>query len=185
MVELGNVAEANGIWLLDVGLSGGRDRAEAADLTLMVGGPQRTFHEAKEVLDALGSYVLHLGPLGAGSVVKLANNIVWLATRVYAIEALRLARAYGLSEEVVREAMMRSTGDCWIIRTWDESDRILLETNGIPSGGAISALDAARAVDQQLPAVAMLSELTAGAYEDRVTYLHEKRGGGTYTSEKP
>ena len=80
----------------------------AADgsLAIMVGGSDEAFAAARPALDAMGSKVVHAGPIGAGTRMKLARNLIHFVAFTAATEAQRLAEAAGLDlvalGEVVR-----------------------------------------------------------------------------------
>ena len=75
-------------------------------LAIMVGGPADAFAAARPALDVLGSKVVHAGPLGAGTRMKLARNLIHFVAFTAVTEAQRLAEASGLDlvrlGEVVR-----------------------------------------------------------------------------------
>src|SRR5437660_7919667 len=65
-----------GVAFLDAPVSGGSQGAEAGTLTIMVGGDAATFERLRPVFAAMGTTenILHVGPVGAGEVVKLVNQ---------------------------------------------------------------------------------------------------------------
>src|SRR4051794_37517530 len=65
---------ADGIGFLDAPVTGSRPRAEDGTLTIMAGGDEQEFARARPVLEAMGRLVVHVGPQGHGSTVKLLNN---------------------------------------------------------------------------------------------------------------
>lgn len=67
------LAEA-GVEFADCPVSGGTNGAEAAALTIMVGGAKETFERALPVLQHLGRRIEHLGAVGAGHAMKAINN---------------------------------------------------------------------------------------------------------------
>jgi len=88
---------ASGHRVLDAPVSGGAMGAADGSLALMVGGDEDAFAAAAPVLDALGSKVVHAGPIGAGTRFKLARNMMHFIAFTAATEAQRLAEAAGLS----------------------------------------------------------------------------------------
>jgi 3-hydroxyisobutyrate dehydrogenase len=95
--ELATTAAAHGVKVLDAPVSGGAMGAAAGSLALMVGGDAAAFAAAEPVLRALGSKVVHAGPIGAGTKFKLARNMMHFIAFTAATEAQRLAEAAGLS----------------------------------------------------------------------------------------
>ncbi len=64
--RLAEELEAAGLVHLDAPVSGGPMGAEAASLTIMVGGTQEAFASLRNLLHDLGSLVVHVGPAGSG-----------------------------------------------------------------------------------------------------------------------
>jgi 3-hydroxyisobutyrate dehydrogenase len=98
--------EALGVRVLDAPVSGGPMGAADGTLAIMVGGDEATYAVAEPVLTRMGSKVVHAGPLGAGTRMKLARNLVHFVAFTAVTEAQRLAEAGGLDlvalGEVVR-----------------------------------------------------------------------------------
>jgi 2-hydroxy-3-oxopropionate reductase len=94
-------AAAVGIEVVDAPMSGGDRGAREATLSIMVGGAEAAFATVAPVLNAIGGRVVHLGPLGAGTVAKLCNQLVVAGTLTALGEALGLARHAGLDEEAL------------------------------------------------------------------------------------
>ncbi len=68
-----------GVDFADCPVSGGTNGAEAATLTVMVGGDTTTFERARPILACFGKRIEHLGPVGAGSALKAVNNALLAA----------------------------------------------------------------------------------------------------------
>lgn len=96
---------AEGHTVLDAPVSGGAMGAADGSLALMVGGTDEAFAAARPVLDALGSKVVHAGPVGAGTKFKLARNLMHFVSFTAATEAQRLAEAAGLSIKELGEVV--------------------------------------------------------------------------------
>jgi 2-hydroxy-3-oxopropionate reductase len=97
--------EAKGVDFLDAPVSGGEPKAIDGTLAIMVGGKREAFDRAAPVLARMGSSVTHTGPVGAGNVTKLANQIM-VACNIAAMgEALVLATKAGLDPQIVFEAV--------------------------------------------------------------------------------
>lgn len=97
---------AEGLTVLDAPVSGGPMGAAAGSLAIMVGGSGDAFDVARPALEAMGSKVVHAGPLGSGTRMKLARNLIHFVAFTAATEAQRLAEAADLDlvalGEVVR-----------------------------------------------------------------------------------
>jgi 3-hydroxyisobutyrate dehydrogenase len=98
--------EALGVRVLDAPVSGGPMGAADGSLAIMVGGDDAAYAVAEPVLARMGGKVLHAGPLGAGTRMKLARNLIHFVAFTAVTEAQRLAEASGLDlvalGEVVR-----------------------------------------------------------------------------------
>ena len=90
---------------LDAPVSGGEPKAIDGTLAIMVGGDQAVFDKLSPILHLMGSSVTLTGPVGAGNMTKLANQII-VACNIAAMgEALVLATRAGLDPEVVFNAI--------------------------------------------------------------------------------
>jgi 3-hydroxyisobutyrate dehydrogenase-like beta-hydroxyacid dehydrogenase len=108
--ELGALATARGIELLDAPVTGGVERAAAGKLTTFAGGEEAALERARPVIEGYSSRVIHLGPLGSGQVGKLANNMMSIANMAVIVEALALAEANGLDKQAVIAAALAGSG---------------------------------------------------------------------------
>ncbi|NMO91597.1 NAD(P)-dependent oxidoreductase [Actinomycetospora sp. TBRC 11914] len=108
--RVGALAAEHGVEVLDAPVSGGRARAFDGDLTVMVGGAPEVFERARPVLDAVGSLVRHVGPLGSGEALKLVNNYLFTAQLGVLDEAVGLLRALGMDPREAVTAIASSTG---------------------------------------------------------------------------
>lgn len=103
--KAGKACEQRGVEFLDAPVSGGEPKAVDGTLAIMVGGKQTAFESVRPLLDVMGSSVTLTGPVGAGNVTKLANQIM-VACNIAAMgEALVLATRAGLDPEVVFNAV--------------------------------------------------------------------------------
>ena len=103
--KVGAACAAKGVRFLDAPVSGGEPKAIDGTLAIMVGGDEAVFREMEPVLRSMGSSVTLTGPVGAGNVTKLANQIM-VACNIAAMgEALVLATKAGLDPTVVFNAV--------------------------------------------------------------------------------
>lgn len=114
VVELEALARARGVDLLDAPVSGGAKGAKAGTMTVMVGGAAEALERARPVLATFATHITHLGPPGAGQLIKLLNNNLAYANLSLGIEALELARALGMdavaAARIIRTSSGMSTG---------------------------------------------------------------------------
>ena len=103
--KVGQACAARGVEFLDAPVSGGEPKAVDGSLAIMVGGKADVFEKVRPILATMGSTVTLTGPVGAGNVTKLANQIM-VACNIAAMgEALVLATKAGLDPEVVFNAV--------------------------------------------------------------------------------
>ena len=98
--RIANTLEARGCALLDAPISGGPEAAVAGSLAMMVGGPAEAYQRALPLLEVLGKRVVRCGPNGAGSSVKLVNQVLVTIHSVAAAEALAFAEHSGVDPEL-------------------------------------------------------------------------------------
>jgi 3-hydroxyisobutyrate dehydrogenase-like beta-hydroxyacid dehydrogenase len=94
--QLEVTASRHDVLVLDAAVSGGPMGAIEGTLAIMCGGSQAAYDAAKPVLDRMGTKVVHAGPIGAGTQMKLARNLMHFTAFTAATEAQRLAEAAGL-----------------------------------------------------------------------------------------
>ncbi|WP_404991754.1 NAD(P)-dependent oxidoreductase [Cupriavidus pauculus] len=106
--EIAQALAAQGIEALDCPVSGGTVGAQAATLTIMVGGRAEALEKVRPLLECLGKTITHIGGNGAGQVAKLCNQIAQVVNIEGIAEAMRFANAQGVDTSKVFQAM--STG---------------------------------------------------------------------------
>jgi 3-hydroxyisobutyrate dehydrogenase-like beta-hydroxyacid dehydrogenase len=99
IVELAAEIEQLGCSMIDAPVSGSVAAAAAASLTIMAGGRTSAVEQARPVLEAMGSTVVHLGDSGRGSVMKLCVNAIVHSLNGAVSEALVLAERSGIPRE--------------------------------------------------------------------------------------
>lgn len=96
-----------GIEMLDCPVSGGTRGAQAATLSIMVGGKAEVLQRARPLLEKLGSAITHIGGHGAGQVAKACNQIVQVVNIQGIAEALLFARANEVDPGTVVAALQK------------------------------------------------------------------------------
>lgn len=103
--KVGAACAEGGVEFLDAPVSGGEPKAIEGTLAIMVGGKQEVFDAVTPLFACMGSSATLTGPVGAGNVTKLANQIM-VACNIAAMgEALVLATKAGLNPDVVFQAV--------------------------------------------------------------------------------
>jgi 3-hydroxyisobutyrate dehydrogenase len=108
---------ARGIAMLDAPVAGGVEGADAATLSVMVGGDRAAFERIQPVLRAIGTRLFYCGPSGNGAIVKLCNNLSSQAQIAAAGEILTLGLKAGVDLSVLADVIGASTGTCRAITT--------------------------------------------------------------------
>jgi 3-hydroxyisobutyrate dehydrogenase len=109
------LATAQGMLSLDSPVSGGIGGAEAASLTMMVGGSKAAFEAGKPFLEAVGKRVVHCGDAGAGQAAKICNNMILGISMIAVSEGFVLAEKLGLSHQALFDVASTSSGMCWAL----------------------------------------------------------------------
>ena len=104
-----------GVAMLDAPVSGGDIGAQAGTLAIMVGGEEETFERCLPVLQAMGKTIVHVGPSGAGQVVKLCNQIAGALNLLAAAEAIGLARRAGVDPNKMLEVVSAGAAGSWML----------------------------------------------------------------------
>ena len=101
---------AKGVAMLDAPVSGGTERAQSGELSIIAGGDTATFDACGDVFKAMGANLFHVGPLGSGLAMKLVNNMLIQVNRVAVAEALVLGVKAGLDPQKIYDVVRVSTG---------------------------------------------------------------------------
>ena len=168
-------ARSGGACVVDAPVSGGPMGAGQGSLAVMVGGPLDAFEQCREAFSPWASLVVHAGKVGDGTRMKLARNLITMASFTAAAEAQRLAEAAGLDlvelGNVVRHSdkvtggpgaiMFRNTaspaqpGDPWL--------DVLVHTRELGEKDLSLVIDLGRELGVDLPVAELaLQQLAAG-----------------------
>ncbi|HEY2104244.1 MAG TPA: NAD(P)-dependent oxidoreductase [Candidatus Binataceae bacterium] len=104
---------AQKVEFLDAPVSGGEPGAIEGTLTIMVGGSREAFERARPLLDQLGKRITHMGPVGAGQMTKLVNQVAVAVNLEATVEALLLAVRGGLDPTLALEAIGAGAAASW------------------------------------------------------------------------
>ena len=107
---------AKGVSFLDAPVSGGASGAETGTLSTMIGGDAAALDRVRPLLAAFTARQFHVGPVGAGSVVKLANQLMVAANTLAAMEAATFAARAGIDPQTLLDVVSVSTGDSFMFR---------------------------------------------------------------------
>jgi 3-hydroxyisobutyrate dehydrogenase len=143
--RLASRAAASGIGTLACPVTGGVHRAEAGDITVLVGGPQQLFEAHAPALRAMGGRVIHLGGIEQAAVTKVVTNMLAFIHLIAAGEALMLCAKGGVDLRAAYEAIAASSGNSFVHET--ESQVILNGSYDIGFTMDLACKDAGFAVE--------------------------------------
>ena len=123
VTRLGAAVGAAGGFAADCPVSGGCHRAATGNIAILAGADRRTFERLLPLLTTMGRRVLHTGPLGSASVLKVVTNYLATANLLSLSEALVTAKAAGMDLNTTYEAIKISSGNSFVHET--ESQVIL------------------------------------------------------------
>ena len=108
---------------VDCPVSGGCHRADTGNISIYAGCDRATFDRILPLLTVMGRRVLHTGPLGSASVLKVMTNYLATANLLTLCEALTVMKAAGMDLATTFEAISISSGTSFVHET--ESQLIL------------------------------------------------------------
>jgi 3-hydroxyisobutyrate dehydrogenase len=152
--------------MLDAPVSGGSEGAKKGTLSIFVGGDAADLERARPVLEALGTTITHVGPIGAGQAVKAVNQVILAGAYLGVAEGIVLAIKAGLDVEQVVGALSGGAAQSWVLT--NRSGR--MTANDYPLGFKVAlhrkdlgiALAMARELGASLPVSALCEALEAG-----------------------
>jgi 3-hydroxyisobutyrate dehydrogenase-like beta-hydroxyacid dehydrogenase len=108
-------AGARGVRLVDATVSGGGGAAAEGRLLVMVGGDAETVELCRPVFATYADPIVHMGPVGAGQVTKLLNNVLFTANLATAAGALTLGQSLAVDPERLAEVIAHGTGNSFAL----------------------------------------------------------------------
>ena len=161
LTPIADKARARGVTVLDCPVSGGVTGANAGTLTLLCGGDAAAIEAQRPVLDAVSDNVFHLGPLGAGLVGKLANNLIIGVGRLAIGEAFAMAKQAGVPLDRLYSTLRTCTADSWMLRSLEGA----ILRGEYPSATFLglkdltAAVESGHSVHQAMPVTSLAREL--------------------------
>jgi 3-hydroxyisobutyrate dehydrogenase len=161
---------AAGVGYIDAPVSGGQTGAENGQLTVMCGGDAETFAKVEPVMKAFSKSITLIGDIGSGQLAKSVNQICIAGVVQGLAEGLHFARANGLDEAKVIEAISAGAA-----QSWQMQNRWKTMVDGkFDFGFAVDwmrkdlriALDAARSSKASLPLTALIDQFYADIQAD-------------------
>jgi putative dehydrogenase len=106
---------AMGILYIDAPISGGAAKAASGQMTMMTAGKPGAYAVAGPLLDAMAAKVYKLGDqAGAGSKVKIINQLLAGVHIAAAAEAMALGLREGVDPAALYEVITHSAGNSWM-----------------------------------------------------------------------
>ncbi len=115
--RLGALVIGKGGAAVDCPVSGGCHRAATGNISIFAGCDRATFERILPLLTSLGRRVLHTGPLGTASVLKVMTNYLATANLLTVCEAMVTMKAAGLDMATTYEAIRISSGTSFVAET--------------------------------------------------------------------
>jgi len=105
-----------GARFIDAPLARTRQAAEEGTLSIMVGGDAACLDEARPLLACMASDITHCGPVGAGQITKILNNMVLFQTGLALAEARVIAQRAGFDANLIFDTLTKGSGDSFALR---------------------------------------------------------------------
>jgi 3-hydroxyisobutyrate dehydrogenase len=173
--EMDAAAREKGLRFLDAPVSGGEAGAKNGALTVMVGGDQKSFDDAKPAMDCYGRAVTLLGPSGSGQLTKMVNQICIAGCVQGLSEGLAFGLKAGLDVAKVLDVISKGAAQSWQM---ENRGKTMIEDK-FEFGFAVNwmrkdlriSLDEARRNGARLPVAALTDQFYAEV---------QRRGGGRW-----
>jgi 2-hydroxy-3-oxopropionate reductase len=152
-----------GIKMLDAPVSGGEVGAIEGNLAIMAGGDKKVFDKCLDIFKVLGKSIVHVGDIGAGGSVKLANQIIVALNMEAMSEALVLGMKAGVDPKLLYEAIKGGLAGSRVLdakvpnileRKFEPGFRIRLHIKDLKN-----ALNTAKELEVPLPMTGMVHEM--------------------------
>ena len=111
--ELAEVAGGKGIGFVDAPVSGGQAGAENGVLTVMCGGGEADYARAEPVIQAYARACRLMGPVGAGQLTKMVNQICIAGLVQGLSEGIHFGKRAGLEIEAVLDVIAKGAAGSW------------------------------------------------------------------------
>lgn len=123
VIRLADIVEAKGAIAMDCPVSGGCHRAATGNISIFAGGKREAFDRVLPILTTMGRRILHTGPIGSASTLKVVTNYLCTVHLAALAEAFAVAIKAGMDMNTTYEAIRISSGNSFVHET--ESQVIL------------------------------------------------------------
>jgi len=97
--------QKTGAWFLEAPFTGSKIAAEQRQTVYYLGGAPEIVEKARPILEPISRAIMHIGPLGAASSLKLAMNLNIAGTAQTLCESLELCRRAGIPDDIYFSAL--------------------------------------------------------------------------------
>jgi len=156
--RLATPAAAQGVSLIDAPVSGGGMAAAEGRLLVMVGGDAQAVERCRPVFASYGDPIVHLGPVGAGQVTKLLNNVLFTANLATAASTLALCKELDVDPQRLADVIYHGTASSFALGRIKDA------------GGTLNRI-AAHAGDLLRKDVQLVADLTGAANATKGTVM--------------
>lgn len=104
-LKIAGAYSEKGISMVDAPVSGGQEKAQSGTLSIMAGGDEAAFDRCRDILQAMGGDVVHVGDSGAGQMTKLVNQSIVAVNMAIVGEALCLGKKAGVDPRKIFAAI--------------------------------------------------------------------------------
>ena len=117
--EIAEIAAKTGVHFMDAPVSGGESGAIGGTLTIIAGGDEADFQRCTDIFKVIGNAenVFHVGAVGTGQVVKMANQFIGGITMTAIAEALTLGIKAGADPEMMHRVISVSSGNSTLFQS--------------------------------------------------------------------
>jgi 3-hydroxyisobutyrate dehydrogenase len=117
VLALAAIAEAAGVQMMELPVTGGVHLAAQGKITMLAGGSKELFDLHQGAMQAMGDRIFHMGPLGSSSIIKVITNMLAFIHLKATSEALMLAKRGGLDLGQAWHAIQASSGNSFVHET--------------------------------------------------------------------
>lgn len=110
MQQVQEALAATGVGIIDAPVSGGTPKAASGELTIITGAESGILEKYRSLLETMGTTIFHVGPVGAGKVVKMINQILSAVHMAIIGEAFTLAKKSGADPRTTADVIRQSSG---------------------------------------------------------------------------
>jgi 3-hydroxyisobutyrate dehydrogenase len=159
---------------IDAPVSGGPQPARTGGMTIMAGGSEADFAQAKPIIEQMAGNLTLMGPVGAGQTTKIINQAIVGTGYVVMAEALMLAEAAGIDAARLPQCLAGGHADSSLLqRLYPQMQQRAFEPPSSYARQLLKDLKAVSAFAQGLGLDLRVIEQGVQRYRDYVALGHE------------